>query len=184
MLKDKKFLEGINKKKTSAWQTLYRNLYGSLCNYAANISKDAEIADDIVQECLISVWHSDLIFTSTQGLLTYLYKSIYHNTLKYLRDQQAHQGKLETYQQILPSEEDAIYQAVEEELINQLHIAIEQLPEHRKRILKLSMEGKTVAEIASILKISENTVKTQKKRAYAHIKQILGIQYGLFLLLF
>lgn len=53
MLKDKKLLEGINKKKTSAWRALYRYLYGSLCNYAAEICKDAEAADDIVQECLI-----------------------------------------------------------------------------------------------------------------------------------
>lgn len=184
MLKDRKLLEGINKKKTSAWRALYRYLYGSLCNYAAEICKDIEAADDIVQECLISVWRSDLIFTSTRGLLTYLYKAVYHNSLKYIRDRHSDQGKLEEYRQDLPSEEDAIYQAVEEELINQLRTAIDQLPEQRKRILLLSMEGKTVADIAELLQISENTVKTQKKRAYAYIKQALGVQYALFLLLF
>lgn len=184
MLKDKKFLEGINKKKTSAWRTLYRYLYGSLCNYATEICKDTEAAEDIVQECLISVWHSDLVFTSKKGLLTYLYKAVYHNTLKYIRDLHSSQGKLEEYRQDLPSEENTVYQAVEEELINQLRSAINQLPEQRKRILLLSMEGKTVTDIAYLLQISENTVKTQKKRAYAYIKQALGAQYTLFLLLF
>lgn len=184
MLKDKKFIEGINTKKTNAWRTLYRNFYGSLCNYAAKIANDTETAEDIVQECLISVWHSDLTFSSTKGLLAYLYKSVYHTTLKYIRDQNSNEGRLKEYQQILPTEEDAFYQAIEEEVINQLRMAIEQLPEQRKRILQLSMEEKTTTEIAILLQISENTVKTQKKRAYAHIKQALKTHYFLFLLLF
>jgi RNA polymerase sigma factor, sigma-70 family len=184
MVEDKKFLEGINKKKISAWQTLYRNFYGSLCNYAAVISKDALAADDIVQECLISVWRSNLVFSNSQGLLTYLYKAVYHNALKYIRDQQASLRKLEHYLTDLPSEEEAIYQAIEEEFVNQLRIIIDKLPEQRKRVLLLSMEGKTVADIATILQISENTVKTQKKRAYAYIKQVLGPTYFLLFLLF
>ncbi len=183
MLKDKKFLEGINNKKTNAWQTLYRNFYGSLCNYAAKISNDTGIAEDIVQESLVSVWHSNLVFSSTKGLLTYLYKSVYHNTLKYIRDQHSNEGKLKEYQQTLPTEEDAFYQAIEEEVINQLRIAIDRLPGQRKRILQFCMEGRTVSEIANLLQVSENTVKTQKKRAYAYIREMLEHQYLLFLLL-
>ena len=184
MLNNKRFIEDINKKKTCAWRALYRHLFGSLCNYSAEISKDAEAANDIVQECLISVWRSDLFFPSSRSLVTYLYKAVYHNTLKYIRDKQTDLGRLEKYQQECMSEEDAIYQAIEEELINQLRMAIEQLPEQRRRVLQLSMDGKTVADIASLLQISENTVKTQKKRAYAYIKKVLGTRYFLFLLLF
>ena len=47
------------------------------------------------------------------------------------------------------------------------------LPEQQKQILLRSMKGERVKEIADKMNISENTVKTQKKRAYAFVREQL-----------
>lgn len=69
---------------------------------------------------------------------------------------------------------------MEEELIRKLHVMIDLLPEQRKAILLLSIDGLTIQEIADQLNISVNTVKTQKKRAYIFLKE--NLKQSLFLL--
>lgn len=183
MYNKQKFIEDINRKNTTAWRELYRSFYSSLCNLSFNISKDKNCAEDIVQECFISLWHSDLLFTDIRPLKVYLYRSVYNNTLKYLRDRNVNLRRLENYYQEQDMEEELFYQIIEEEIIRKLRNAIAKLPEQRRRILELSLEGLTVQEIAYQLNISENTVKTQKKRAYAYFKRTLGSYLLLFFFL-
>lgn len=166
-----KFLKGINLKKTSAWEELYRHFYGALCNYATGITTDRSVSEDIVQECLITIWKSNLVFTEIKALTVYLYRAVHNNTLKYLRDRNVSSRHLKKWQE---DQEDVdeinFYHAVEEELVRRMNAAIENLPEQRRRILQLSIEGFTVQQIAEQLNISVNTVKTQKKRAYSFLK--------------
>ena len=94
--------------------------------------------------------------------------------LKYLRDKNVDNQRLQRWSKEQDDVEDVdFYQAVEEELIRKLHVVIDQLPEQRKNILLLSIDGLTVQEIADQVNISINTVKTQKKRAYVFLKENL-----------
>ena len=68
------------------------------------------------------------------------------------------------------NEEEGIEKAVKEKAVNRLSRILEKLPEQQKNIMLHTIEGKTVKEIASLLSISENTVKTHKKRAYDIIR--------------
>lgn len=63
--------------------------------------------------------------------------------------------------------------ALEEEAITRFYSVISHLPEQQKQILLRSMKGERVKEIADKMNISENTVKTQKKRAYAFVREQL-----------
>ena len=63
--------------------------------------------------------------------------------------------------------------ALEEEAITRFYSVISHLPEQQKQILLCSMKGERVKEIADKMNISENTVKTQKKRAYAFVREQL-----------
>ena len=153
---------------------LYRYFYGTLCNYTTKIVVDETVAEDIVQECFISIWNSSLHFQEMKALSVYLYRSVHNNALKYLRDKNVDNQRLQRWSKEQDDVEDVdFYQAVEEELIRKLHVVIDQLPEQRKNILLLSIDGLTVQEIADQLNISINTVKTQKKRAYVFLKENL-----------
>ena len=175
-----KFLKGVNLKEAGAWKELYRFFYGALCNYATGIVSDDSIAEDIVQECLISVWKSELVFTEVKALSVYLYRAVYNNSLKYLRDKKTNDRRLSRWNSEQDeTEEIFFYQAVEEEMIRKLRVAISKLPEQRQNILLLSSDGYSVQEIADRLGISVNTVKTQKKRAYVYLKEQLKDSYVL-----
>ena len=184
MIKFDKFIQGINNKDPRAWKELYRFYYGALCNYSSSIINEASVAEDIVQECLIMVWKSDLYFQDIKILTSYLYKSIYNNTLKYIRDKKVEDKRKSEWSLTLSEvEDDLFYMAVEEDVIRQLRAVIALLPDQRKIILQLSLEGLSVQEIAQRLGISINTVKTQKKRAYAFLKANLKHDFSLLVLL-
>lgn len=63
-----RFISDINTKKEVAWKKLYRNYYPALCNYAVQITHNEINVEDIVQECLISLWDSSVSFPNVRTL--------------------------------------------------------------------------------------------------------------------
>ena len=103
------------------------------------------------------------------------HRSVYHASLNFLRDRQrAHKLHEKWMKQTYESEVAAIAGAIEEEAISRFYQAISRLPEQQREILLQSANGKKIRDIALSLGISENTVKTQKKRAYFFLREQLG----------
>ena len=64
------------------------------------------------------------------------------------------------------------------ELIALVQKALSQLSEQQRRIVELHvMEGKKYLEIADLLQLSENTVRTHLKRAYKILRENLSCLY-------
>ena len=76
--------------------------------------------------------------------------------------------------QVISDECDAVEMALEEEAITRFYTVIIRLPEQQRDILLRSMKGEKVKDMAEKLGVSENTIKTQKKRAYAFVREQLG----------
>ena len=69
-------IEGVNIKDTKSWEQLYALYYVALCAYVERWVKDVEVAKDIVQELLVSIWHSDTVFSDEKrcwGICIVLY---------------------------------------------------------------------------------------------------------------
>ena len=182
-LNEQEILRGVNQKDLKAWETLYASYYAALCSYADGIVKDSDTAQDIVQDTLIRIWNSDRTFPDIKELTWYLYRSTYNNALFYLRTQASRQNilrKMVAEEVVLPDEQFAL--TVREELIRQLYVYIEDLPEERKKILLMSIQGHSGNEIADLLGISINTVKTQKNRGFKYLREKLKDSVLLFLL--
>ena len=180
---EQEILRGVNQKDLKAWETLYASYYAALCSYADGIVKDSDTAQDIVQDTLIRIWNSDRTFPDIKELTWYLYRSTYNNALFHLRTQASRQNilrKMVAEEVELPDEQFAL--TVREELIRQLYVYIEDLPEERKKILLMSIQGHSGNEIADLLGISINTVKTQKNRGFKYLREKLKDSVLLFLL--
>ena len=115
------------------------------------------------------------------SLEQYIFSAVKNGCLNYLRNTRRREGK---YEQI----RDELYGEVSgenSELIEKLYLAIEMLPEERKRVLHMvCMEGMKYQEVADCLGISINTVKTQMGRAFQFLRQALGAGDALILVLF
>lgn len=76
-------------------------------------------------------------------------------------------------------EEDGFFT---EEIFRQLFMTIDSLPERCRQVFLLYMEGKKNEEIAAVLCVSLETVKTQKKRAMSFLRKKLGPHHFALLL--
>ncbi|MGL5683013.1 MAG: RNA polymerase sigma factor [Marinifilaceae bacterium] len=179
------FIKDINDGNERAWEKLYAEFYPSLCRYVAKLLKDDNGVEDIVQECLINLWKSPPHFSDISMLTGWLYRSVYTRTLNYIRDTKRSRLKQEQYYCETDLPEERGYElAIEECAITQLYSEIQKLSPQQGTIMQLTIEGLKVAEIAEKLSVSENTIKMQKKRAYATLRANIGvIALSYFLLL-
>ena len=171
------FISNINAKKEIAWKKLYRNYYPALCNYASRMIQDEVIVEDIVQECLIKLWDSPVTFPNIRSLTGWLYQAVYTRSLNTMRDQaRANKLRQDLWDSVQGelTEEEAVDSAIEEEILHKFRTIITQLSPQQQEIMKMSMDGMKVKEIAEILGVSENAIKMQKKRAYSTIREELG----------
>ena len=182
------FIENVNKKREGAWRELYRRFYPALCNYALKIVKDTDVAEDVVQDCFIKIWDSSIRFEDGPSLTAYLYRAVYTRSLNLVRDQGYAQGLYEKWgEKVLEEQEEfdpVIEIAVEEDVVNRFYAIVDELSGQQKDVLLMSMNGDKVKEIAEKLQISENSVKTQKQRAYAYVRERLGEGWFIFLIFF
>lgn len=142
------------------------------------------LAEEVVQDTFMNVWVNRQKFNAIDNpegyLFTIAYNNIYSQLKKMARDNRMLDGLIEAVQDIQYTTEDQVLARESESRINQ---AVEELPQQRRIIFKLSrQQGLSHDEIAKQLNISRSTVKNQLVEALRFIRRHLG-NIPLFILL-
>ena len=139
-------------------KNLFRYHYKPLVRFAFNLTKDKELAKDIVQAFFTDLWASNRIET-IDNFEAFAFQSIKNRSISQMRDRR----KFSSEQPILfvePGEMDTLMPGQFVEYL--LSVSIEQLPEKCREIFILSKyEGLTYEEIAETLQLSVKTVERQ-----------------------
>ena len=186
---DRELLTLLRRGEISAFVDIYTTYYDALLNYADRLLNDMEAARDVVQQVYYKIWENRDALNISLSVKAYLFKSVYHGSLNTL----AHQKNIQKYEQEQmtdfyfstviqsPEAEEALWKSDIEQAIQE---AIATLPEKCREVFVLSkIEGLKNREIAEKLNISVNTVKTQKRKAYAFLREELQHLFVLFLML-
>lgn len=149
-----------------AFESLFKTYYARLCEYSCMLTKDKDIACEIVQDFFAKLWETRE--TLTIGLpKPYLFKAVHNNTIKYLDKQK----KLDPLTEGLEYGYDLPYDF---ELTEQLEKSLNELPPRCKEIFILSrIEKLRHQEIADKLGISPRTVETQIRNANQILREKL-----------
>lgn len=180
------FLRRLIHREEAAFQLLFEYFYRSLCFYATKIMQNEDEAKDIVQDVFVSFWQHDLsLFTDFKAIKVFLYNSVQNKSLNYLRDLEIRERNYHQFAFFKEEQEYYVTQKIKSEVVAEIYEAIEQLPDRCKEVFKMAyIEEHEEKDIARILGISVNTVKTQKLRAKKHLKELLGDLFMYALLLF
>ena len=176
------FIEQINKKQIAAFRELFNAFYRYLVLYAVRYLKHQEVAEDVVQDVFIAIWESDKEYNSYHGFRAFLYDSVKNRCLNYLKHQDV-ERKYATEVSLYQDEGDEDYRLMREEMYRALHRAVDELPERCRQVFKLHLQGKKNEEIAQMMELSVETVKTQKKKAMYFLRERLGRLYYLLVIL-
>ena len=165
----------------------FRNYYPMFVSFARNFVQSREVCEDLVQEAFVALLEQGCTFDNEYLAQGFLYKTLRNKCLNHLRheqirnryaEMQAAHYKRERNEK--KSEEFFIDAIMREESSLIISQAIEGLPEMGRQVLNMSVEGLSNQEIADVLGISINTVRTHKSRAYKVLRIVLSNQWMLF----
>lgn len=135
-------------------------------------------AEDIVQDVFLNIWRAKPAFKNEIAFKSYLYLSTRNRCIDFLRKNRPQFESVDLAQE-MPNEIDYL---IKEEAFRILDKAIKTLSPQTQQVLNLSLRGLSVKEIAKDLKISVNTVKTVKSRAYKLLRETYGKSFVAILL--
>jgi len=143
----------------AAFEAVYEACFVRLKRYAAAILQDEEAACEVVQELFVSLWLRRRRLDPAKPLSNYLLRAVHNNALRQRKyDEARRRREREACERIHDVRGHDVPAPVH---LEQLALAVEQLPERSRRVLVMSYwENKRHADIASELFISVRTVET------------------------
>lgn len=176
----------------TAFEGLFKLTHARLLSYCRLFVTDSAQADDLVQECYLSLWEKRETIKPSQSVESLLFVMLRHRCLNYLRDNKF--LYTETNLQSIP-EVDLQHlfeldftgierKSIEEELIEAIKQEIEKLPLKRKEVfLKSKIEGLKNREVADQLGISVKMVEKHLKQGKDQIQKELVARFPMLTLL-
>lgn len=144
--------------------------YNALCLFALRYLHDREAASDIVQEAFLKLLESGKSFSDRDELKAFLYIIVRNLCLNLLKHQKIVTNHEKSYLESSEYFRDAL---VEEETARIIRSAVLQLPPRSRQIIQYSLKGLRNQEIADLLGISINTLKTLKSKSFSILRNKL-----------
>jgi RNA polymerase sigma-70 factor (family 1) len=160
-----------NHKDLIIFEGLYKDHFAFLSLVSFNITKDKDVAKDVVQDFFIYLWEKEDAINFTISFKAYAARAVKNLSLQHLEKNKT--ISLEENKKVLPKlEEPAVFEKAEETTQPKILTLVDRIPQARREIfMSHIVEGHSYAEIAEMYNISINTVKTQMKRAYAFLRE-------------
>ena len=144
----------------------------ALRRYARALVRDADGADDLVQDCLERAIRRRRFWRGGGPIETWLFRIL----LNRFRDERRRYGRA---LRVVGAEEDAdVARSGGQEAhmaLQEVHEAMGRLPdEQRAALLLVALEGMTIAEAATVLAIKTDTLASRLARARAALRSMTG----------
>lgn len=163
----------------AAFELLYRKYWRRLYDSAYKRVQSREDCEEIIQELFLDLWTKRQHVTITTSLEVYLFTALRYKIYNYIRSQLTKRAHVDYVTSLgIPQAnlvEDQLYY---EELQQNLHQGLAQLPEKYRRVYELSRHQEyTYREIAQLLNLPIDTVEKQMAKALQllrlHLKEHL-----------
>ena len=165
----------------TAFRDFYNMTYDRLFRIAYYYVNQEELSQEIVLDIFLKLWKQRDTLLDVKNIEDYCFILVKNATLNYLEKESKytpiHSDSLPEPQEQSYSPEESL---ISEELFAIYVKALDRLPERCREIFLLHLEGYDNDAIAKKLSLSIETVKTQKKRAYAYLKE--NMEQGFWLL--
>ncbi|PPL01261.1 RNA polymerase sigma-70 factor [Parapedobacter indicus] len=159
------------------FEEAFKSNFKALHAYSYTMLQDEGMAEEIVQTVFLKLWESRDRMTIHTSLRAYLYKSVYNESLNYLKHKKVQRRYMEEAM-VAHKQQQTEETEADNELQRQLQRALRQLPEKCRTVFQLSrFEELKYQEIAERLGISLKTVEAHMGKAL----KLLRIQLADFL---
>lgn len=163
---------GFKAGREKSFERIFLQYYRTLVSFVEREGLNRMEAEDIVIEVLHRMWEIRKEILSPAALHSLLFTAVRNKALNYLRDA-GNQKRILRENYVEREEEDFYDHVMDAEMCRLLNEAIAKLPSRSRQVILLSLEGKSMEEIAKLLSISVNSVRTYKFRAINSLRESL-----------
>ena len=181
---DQHYLKALALGDESAFDALFTRFYAGLLRYAKSLLPyPTDAAEDVTADVFCTLWTNRAHLMVQGSLASYLYAAVKHRAYDRLRQQR--RTPFEAEDDLPNFQAEASYLEPDQlltfqELDQHLLQLIDKLPERTRTVFQLHRDGNlTYEEIASLLVISINSVKTHMFRALRFLKSALHVSGAL-----
>ncbi len=185
-IEDREYVKSLKNDNSAAFDALFKKYSERIYAFSLSISKEAYIAEEITQIVFIKIWEKRALINEYLSFKSFVFSVTYNEIISWLRKENSEKGKVSAFVNFSAYQSNETDTTVEfNSLISLANQIIEDLPERRREIFKLSREqGLTNKEIARILDLSVKTVENQMTSALKVLKEKLGSDELLGILFF
>ncbi len=154
-----------------AFETLYRMYFPRLRRFLQNMTRSANIIEEVVNDTMLVVWQKAHTYNHSCKLSTWIFSIAYRKTLKAI---QGLDEPVDVDLSLCSSEHGADVDIARREMARDVRYALETLPfEQRSVVIFTYFHGMAYEEIAETMGCPINTVKTRMFHARNRLKPLL-----------
>lgn len=176
-------LESVNRKiQEYRFEQIFKEFSKPMFLYALSFVTAEEEAEDVVQEVFVNFW-KDKAYQKVRDevMKTYLFRSVKNNCLNRLKKKDVPRDRLDLLREEVAEEE---MMKLNEALIQEVEREIDRMPEQTREVIKgVFFREMKYQEVADLLGISINSVKTLLKNGMKHLRERFAERMDLFLLM-
>ena len=178
-------MHGFRKGRQDCLKTIFERLYPDLYVYGFRMVGEEAVAEDFAEEALLVVWERRERFEVYLELRHFCYVTVRNACYSWLKKQKVRTAAVPALVALQNTEPTRLDDIIRAELHRELHEAIALLPAQAREVLKLSyLEGKTIKEVASILRMQPGTVKSHRNRALTLLRKRLSLLLSFLSIIF
>jgi RNA polymerase sigma-70 factor (family 1) len=171
------FITKLTQGDAKAFECLFKLYYPRLTLFANRFLNDVAVSEEIVSDVFVVLWEHGHEITFNGTVSGYLFKSVQNRCLNYLKHQKI-ENLYVNYLERKQLLEEVVFAAesryLEKEMVQQINIALESLPEKCRQIFMMSrFEHLKYKDIANKLSLSPKTVERQISIALDKLRQLL-----------
>jgi len=158
---DRELFRRIKQGSEEAFRVVYGKYHRILYAVALKMLKDRSAAENAVQHVFVKLWIGRQEMTVMLSLRNYLYTMTRNYILNYLRSRNTELVHSYRLAQLVPEASDPLDAQIErEDLLQKLDTVIAGLPTQKRQVMYLRKAGYSNPEIAEMLNLSVNTVRS------------------------
>lgn len=174
-----RLIERIKQGDYQRFEDIITAYQGSLFSFLYKMVKDAEDARDLCQDTLFKAYTSIRSFKGEAKFSTWLFRIGYRRALNFIKKSKK-TGQVSGEPENPPFQHSGFRRSEDEEMAGIIEGIIREMPQKYQAALYLFYkEQKRYNEIAVIMNIPINTVKSHISRAKDLLRQRLAVEHGL-----
>ncbi len=171
---DENTIKALSEGNHKAFETIFTAYFNKIKNFINGYVKSNIDAEELAEDIFVNLWINHKSINPDKSFSAYLHAIAYNTSLNFLKHkfvQESHKNHISHSERSFTSEDELI--AKETQLL--IEMTVEQMPEQRKQIYKLSRnEGLKNDEIATQLNTTKRNVESQLSLALKDLRKTIS----------